>query len=203
VSLQELGDRLDQRFRLLTGGSRTALPRQPTLQATVEWSDDLLPGAEQQLLRRLSEFPDTFDLAAAEACCGFGDIAVFGVAGLVGSLVDKNIALAEQAGVAARYRLLETIRQFAAERLVEASADEAAVIALRHSEHFLAVAEAAAPHLTGRDQGSWLTQLDADEPNLRRAASKPRLVPVESSGRCASASRSAATGWLGPATKTL
>ena len=172
MSLQELGDRLDQRFRLLTGGSRTALPRQQTLQATVEWSYDLLAGAEQQLLRRLSVFPDNFDLAAAEACCGFGEIAVFDVAGLIGSLVDKNILLAEQAGAGARYRLLETIRQFAAERLLEEGEDAAATIALRHSEHFLAVAEAAAPHLTGRDQGSWLSRLDADETNLRSAASQ-------------------------------
>jgi predicted ATPase/class 3 adenylate cyclase len=170
MSLQELGDRLDQRFRLLTGGSRTALPRQQTLQATVEWSYDLLAGTEQQLLRRLSVFPDSFDLAAVEAACGFGDIAVPDVAGLVGSLVDKNILLAEQAGAGVRYRLLETIRQFAAERLLETSVDDAAATALRHSEHFLAAAEAAAPHLTGRDQGSWLTKLDADGPNLRRAA---------------------------------
>jgi hypothetical protein len=177
MSLPELSDRLDQRFRLLTGGSRTASPRQQTLQATVEWSYDLLTCTEQQLLRRLSVFPDSFDLAAAEACCGFGDIAVFDVAGLVGSLVDKNIVLAEQAGAGVRYRLLETIRQFAAERLLETSGDAAAVIALRHSEHFLAAAEAAAPHLTGRDQSSWLTQLDADETNLRRAAAQAVADP--------------------------
>jgi predicted ATPase/class 3 adenylate cyclase len=177
MSLQELGDRLDQRFRLLTGGSRTALPRQQTLQATVEWSYDLLTSTEQQLLRRLSVFPDSFDLAAAEATCGFGGIAEFEVAGLVGSLVDKNILLAEPAGADVRYRLLDTIRQFATERLRESGADEAAAVALRHSEHFLAVAEAAAPHLTGRDQGSWLAQLDADEPNLRRAAGQAAADP--------------------------
>ncbi len=176
MSLQELGDRLDQRFLLLTGGSRAALPRQQTLQATVEWSYDLLAGAEQRLLRRLSAFPDSFDLAAAEASCGFGDIAVLDVAGLVGSLVDKNLLLAEQAGAGVRYRLLETIRQFAAERLLE-TGEDAAAIARRHSEHFLAVAEAAAPHLTGRDQGSWLTRLDADEANLRRAAEQAAADP--------------------------
>jgi predicted ATPase/class 3 adenylate cyclase len=177
MSLQELGDRLDQRFRLLTGGSRTALPRQQTLRATVEWSYDLLTTAERQLLGRLSVFPDSFDLAAAEASCGFGDIAVLDVAGLAGSLVDKNILLAEQAGGGVRYRLLETIRQFATERLLETSADEAAATALRHSEYYLAIAEAAAPHLTGRDQGSWLAQLDADEPNLRRAADQAAADP--------------------------
>jgi predicted ATPase/class 3 adenylate cyclase len=177
MSLQELGDRLDQRFRLLTGGSRTALPRQQTLQATVEWSYGLLAVAEQQLLRRLSVFPDSFDLAAAEATCAAGDIAVLDVAGLVGSLVDKNILLADRAGGVVRYRLLETIRQFANERLLETGADEAAAIALRHSRHFLAVAETAAPHLTGRAQGGWLTRLDADEPNLRRAANQAAADP--------------------------
>jgi predicted ATPase/class 3 adenylate cyclase len=177
MSLQELGDRLDQRFRLLTGGSRTALPRQQTLQATVEWSYDLLAGAEQRLLGRLSVFPDTFDLAAAEATCGFGDIAMIDVAGLVGSLVDKNILLAEPAGAGVRYRLLETIRQFAAERLLETGEDAAAAIARRHSEHFLAVAEAAAPHLTGGDQGSWLSQLDNDETNLRHAVQQAAADP--------------------------
>jgi predicted ATPase/class 3 adenylate cyclase len=177
MSLDELSDRLDQRFRLLTGGSRTALPRQQTLQATVDWSYGLLTGAEQQLLRRLSVFPDSFDLAAAEACCGFGDIDVFDVAGLVGSLVDKSILLAEQTGAAVRYQLLETIRQFAAERLVETGEHEAASVAVRHSEHFLAVSEAAAAHLTGQEQGSWLARLDADEPNLRRAAEQAAADP--------------------------
>ena len=117
LSLRGLADRLDQRFRLLTGGSRTALPRQQTLRATVEWSYSLLHGAEQLLLGRLSVFAEGFDLDAAEAVCGFGDIEVFEVAGLLGSLVDKSLVVAEPAGEALRYRLLETIRQFAAERL--------------------------------------------------------------------------------------
>jgi predicted ATPase/class 3 adenylate cyclase len=177
MSLTELADRLDQRFRLLTGGSRTALPRQQTLQATVEWSYELLTGTERMLLRRLSVFPDSFDLAAAEGCCAFGDIGVFDVADLVGSLVDKSILLPEQARGGLRYRLLETIRQFAAERLLESGDDEAASVALRHSEHFLAIAEAAAAHLTGRDQGSWLSRLDGDESNLRRAAEQAAADP--------------------------
>ncbi len=179
MSLAELRDRLDQRFRLLTGGSRTALPRQQTLQATVEWSYELLTGNEQLLLRRLSVFPDSFDLAAVEACCARGAIGVADVAELVGSLVDKSILLAEQAGAGLRYRLLETIRQFAADRLLEAGTGEAeaASLALRHSEHFLAVAEAAAPHLAGRDQGRWLSRLETDDPNLRRAARQAAADP--------------------------
>ena len=167
MSLASLHDRLDQRFRLLTGGSRTALERQQTLQATVGWSYSLLNDAERLLLRRLSVFAESFDLDAAEAVCGFGE--AFDVADLLGSLADKSLVVAKAAGAADRYRLLETIRQFAAERLVEAGEDEAAALAAAHCEHFLGVAESAAPHLTGPDQGKWLARLDADQPNLRRA----------------------------------
>jgi predicted ATPase/class 3 adenylate cyclase len=169
MSLAELHDRLDQRFRLLTGGSRTALERQQTLRATVGWSYSLLVGAEQVLLARLSVFAGGFSLDAAEAVCGFGGLDVLDVAGLLGSLVDKSLVVAEQAGTGLRYRLLETIRLFGAERLAEAS-DQAAVVAAAHCDHFLSVAEAAAAHLTGPDQGSWLARLDADQANLRRAA---------------------------------
>jgi predicted ATPase/DNA-binding SARP family transcriptional activator len=167
MSLSDLHDRLGQRFRLLTGGSRTAMARQQTLRAAVEWSYSLLHGAERSLLRRLSVFAETFDLDAAEAVCGTGDIEAADVSGLLGSLVDKNLVVAEPIGPALRYRLLETIRQFAAERLAE-SGDEAAGAA--HCAHFLHVAEAAASHLTGPEQGRWLTRLDADQVNLRRAA---------------------------------
>ena len=171
MSLAELHGRLDQRFRLLTGGSRTALERQQTLAATVGWSYSLLTGAEQVLLGRLSVFAGSFGLAAAEAVCGAGRLDVLDVASLLGSLVDKSLVVAEPAGTGLRYRLLETIRLFAAERLVEAGDEEAAAVATAHCAHFLAVAEAAAAYLTGPEQGSWLARLDADQANLRRAAS--------------------------------
>jgi predicted ATPase/DNA-binding XRE family transcriptional regulator len=169
LSLRGLHDRLDQRFRLLTGGSRTGPERQQTLRATVEWSYSLLNRAERLLLGRLSVFAGSFDLDAAEAVCGFGGIEALEVTGLLGSLVDKSLVVAEPAGGALRYGLLETIRQFAAERLAEADEDEAAAVAAAHCEYFLSVAEAAAPHLTGPDQGSCLARLDADQANLRRA----------------------------------
>ena len=102
--------------------------------------------------------------------CGFGDIEPVEVADLLGSLVDKSLVVAESTGGAFRYRLLETIRQFAAERLAEAGADEAAAVAAAHCEHFLSVAEAAAPHLPGPDQGTWLASLDTEQANMRRAA---------------------------------
>jgi predicted ATPase/class 3 adenylate cyclase len=170
MSLAELGGRLDQRFRLLTGGSRTALERQQTLRATVGWSYSLLTGAEQLLLARLSVFAGSFGLDAAEAVCGSGGIDVLDVAELLGSLVDKSLVVAEPAGGTLRYRLLETIRLFAAERLAEAGGDQAAAVAAAHCAHFLAVAEQAAAHLTGPEQGKWLARLDADQANLRRAA---------------------------------
>jgi predicted ATPase/class 3 adenylate cyclase len=176
LSLSGLRDRLDQRFRLLTGGSRAALERQQTLRATVDWSYSLLAEAERLLLRRLSVFAEGFDLDAAEAVGGQDDIDVFDVSGLLGSLVDKSLVLAEPtdpaggAGGALRYRLLETIRQFAAERLVEAGEQSAIAAAAAHCEYFLRLAESAAPHLNGPDQGRWLARLDADHANLRRAA---------------------------------
>ena len=170
MSLAELHGRLDQRFRLLTGGSRTAVARQQTLRATVAWSYSLLTGDEQLLLARLSVFAGGFGLDAAEAVCGSGDLDVLDVADLLGSLVDKSLVVAEQAGAGLRYRLLETIRLFAAERLVEAGDGEAAVVAAAHCAHFLAVAETAAAYLTGPEQGTWLARLDADQANLRRAA---------------------------------
>ncbi|HEX8007330.1 MAG TPA: tetratricopeptide repeat protein, partial [Trebonia sp.] len=170
LSLRGLADRLDQRFRLLTGGSRTALARQRTLEATVDWSYSLLNRTGQQLLRRLPVFAESFDLDAAEAVCGVGDIKAPDVAGLLGSLVDKSLVVAEPTGLSLRYRLLETIRQFAASRLAEAGDDQAAAVAAAHCAHYLSVAETAAPHLTGADQGSWLTRLDADQANFRRAA---------------------------------
>ena len=122
------------------------------------------------LLARLSVFAGGFGLDAAEAVCGSGGIDALDVADLLGSLVDKSLVVAEPAEAALRYRLLETIRLFAAERLAEAGDDEAAAVAAAHCAHFLSVAEAAAAHLTGPEQGSWLAQLDADQANLRRAA---------------------------------
>ena len=168
MSLTEVHERLAQRFRLLTGGDRSALPRQQTLRATVQWSYSLMDERERTLLRRLSVFSDGFDLAAAEAVCGFGEIDELDVAELVGSLVDKSLVVAEPAGQLFRYRLLETIRQFAAEHLVE---DPAEVLAaeLAHLEHFLALAERAMPHLMRRDQGLWRARLDPDQANVRRA----------------------------------
>jgi len=169
LPLSTLHGLLDQRFRLLTGGSRSALERQQTLRATVDWSYSLLTDVERLLLRRLSAFVGMFDLQAAVAVCAFGAIEEFDVADRLGSLVDKSLVVPEPDGSTLRYRLLETIRQFATERLIEYDEHEAATIAARHCEYFLSVAEAAAPHLHAPDAGVWFERLDKDQSNVRRA----------------------------------
>ena len=202
LSLRGLADRLDQRFRLLTGGSRTAPERQQTLEATVGWSYSLLPGAEQLLLGRLSVFAEGFDLDAAEAVCGSGDIEAFDVTGLLGSLVDKSLVVAEPAGEALRYRLLETIRQFAAERLAESGGDQAAAVAAAHCAHYLSVAETAAPHLTG--PGQRVAGSPGWTPTRRTCGAPPSTRSAARTGPnrcCAWVSRCAVTGWRVPGTR--
>ncbi len=170
MSLRHVSDRLDQRFRLLTGGNRTALPRQQTLQATVDWSFDLLSQAERETMRRLSVFAGGFELEAAEAICAAGGIDAVDVLDLLGSLVDKSLVLAERTAESVRYRLLETVRQYAAQELFKSvAADELMAIRDRHAEYYLRLAEEAGPALTGRSQGYWLRQLDAEWENLRAA----------------------------------
>jgi predicted ATPase/class 3 adenylate cyclase len=194
MSLAELHGRLDQRFRLLTGGSRTALERQQTLRATVGWSYSLLTEAERALLGRLSVFAGGFGLDAAEAMGGSGGLDVLEVADLLGSLVDKSLVVAEPAGGTLRYRLLETVRLFAAEKLAEAG--EAAAVGAAHCAHFLALAEAAAAPLTGPEQGQWLTRTICGAPPGTRSATRtgPRRC-------CGWASRWNATGWPGPGSR--
>ena len=174
LSLADLSNRLDQRFRLLTGGSRSGLPRQQTLRATVDWSYSLLHPPEQAVLRRLSVFAGGFDLPAAEAVTGLDDIEAFDITDLVASLVDKSLVLVEPAGDGLRYGMLETIRQFAAELLVGVDEHEAALVAAAHCEHFLGLAEHAAPHLNAAEQGEWLKRLDQDQANLKRALARAR-----------------------------
>jgi predicted ATPase/class 3 adenylate cyclase len=168
MSLAQVTSRLDQRFRLLTGGARNAMPRQQTLQATVEWSFGLLGQRERDTLARLSVFAGSFDLDAAEALCTSPAVDEFDVADLLGSLVDKSLVVADHAAGSVRYRLLETIRQYAAQALLRAEGDEV-VLALRtrHAEFYLGLAQRAAPALIGHGQTEWLRRLDAEWDNLR------------------------------------
>ncbi len=162
LSAEQIAARLDDRFRLLVGGSRTALPRQQTLRALIDWSYDLLPPDECRLLRRLSVFAGGWTLEAAEAV-GEG----LDVLDLLGQLVNKSLVLADEQGAGVRYRLLETIRQYARDKLLEAG--EAEDVRNRHLAHFLGLAEAVEPGLYGRDMIASLDRLEAEQDNLRAA----------------------------------
>jgi predicted ATPase len=119
LSVENIAARLDDRYRLLTGGPRTALPRQQTLRATVDWSYALLDAAEQVLLRRLAVFAGGWTLEAAEAVCAGGEVAAGTVLDLLSGLVHKSLVQRERHSGGTRYRLLETIRHYAWERLAE------------------------------------------------------------------------------------
>jgi tetratricopeptide (TPR) repeat protein len=170
MSLKHLSERLDQRFRLLTGGSRNVMPRQQTLQATVDWSFDLLNPAERETLRRLSVFIGGFELEAAEAICGTDGVDALDVMDLLGSLVGKSLVVADRTPESVRYRLLETIRQYSAQELLRAAGDaEVLRTRDRHADFYLRIAEAAAPALTGPGQREWLRRLDLEWDNLHAA----------------------------------
>lgn len=166
LTVEEINGRLDNRFRLLTGGSRTALPRQQTLRALIDWSYNLLDDRERHLLRRLSVFAGGWTLPAAEAvCASSGDDCdvLDALAGLVG----KSLVVAEPHQGHTRYRLLETVRQYSRDRLDETGERE--TVQQRHRRFFLALAEEADTHLFGPAQAQWMDTLQADHDNLRCA----------------------------------
>jgi predicted ATPase/class 3 adenylate cyclase len=171
MSLRQITERLDQRFRLLTGGSRNAMPRQQTLQATVDWSFGLLTPPERDMLTRLSVFAGGFDLQAAEAVCRSGSMGMadtLDVLDQLGSLVDKSLVIADRTPESVRYRLLETIRQYSAQELVRAAGDsEMQQVRDWHAAYFLALAQTARPALSGHGQAVWLRRLDLEWDNLR------------------------------------
>ena len=170
MSAAELEARLDQRFALLTGGSRAALPRQRTLRAMVDWSWELLADAERAVLARLSAFAGGFGLAAAEAVVASPDVPAAEVLGHLGALVDKSLVQFGDAGAdPGRYRLLDTVRQYAAGRLDAQGEGVAGAVRLAHRDYYLALAEAAAPQLVAADQAAWMDRLDAEPGNLRAA----------------------------------
>ncbi|WP_370091726.1 BTAD domain-containing putative transcriptional regulator [Streptacidiphilus sp. MAP12-20] len=162
---RQIADRLDDRFRLLTGGSRTAQPRQQTLRAVVDWSWDLLPESERTMLRRISVFSGGWTLTAAESVCDVAEDTL----DLLGALVEKSLVVAYQPHAAGemRYRMLETVRAYAADKL--AAADEQRAYADAHLSFFLALAAEAEPRLRTADQLDWLARLAADHDNLNAA----------------------------------
>jgi non-specific serine/threonine protein kinase len=189
LSVEQIAERLNERFTLLTGGSRTALPRQQTLRATIDWSYDLLTEEERSLFRRLSVFAGGWTLEAAEAICvdtatvapplprsaappslrgkGVGGLGVSNTLDLLTQLVDKSLVMMDEGASGARYSMLETIRQYAHEKLVDAGEYEQA--RLRHLEYFIGLAQTCKPHLHGTEQVAWLDKLEAELDNQRAA----------------------------------
>jgi predicted ATPase/predicted negative regulator of RcsB-dependent stress response len=168
LSVEQIAARLRDRFKLLTGGARMSLPHHQTLRAAMDWSYDLLPGEEQALFRRLAAFAGGFTLEAAESVCPGDGIEADQVLDLLSRLVDKSLVVVDHhAGPEARYRLLETVRQYALERLMESG--EAERIRLRHRDAFLNLAERAELELQGPGQKAWFDRLEAEHDNFRAA----------------------------------
>ena len=179
LSVQEINVRMDHLFCLLTGGTRTALPRQQTLRALITWSYDLLTEQEKTLLRRLSVFAGGCDLAAAEGVCSGDGFEDFEVMDLLMGLVNKSLVVYEEGeGDVGRYRLLETVRQYAGDRLQESG--EADAVQDRAASWFLGLAEEAEPHLKGAGQSLWLRRLDAEYDNLRASLLRDEQVSERS-----------------------
>ena len=181
LPVEAIADRLGDRFRLLNAGSRTALPRHQTLRALIDWSYDQLTELEQTLFRRLAAFAGGWTLEAAEEVAAFGALDSWAVVDLLFQLVSKSVVERDEVGEAAtgltRYRMLETIRDYARDRLV--AAGEAETISVRHRRYFLGLAEVAATKLTGPQQAHWLARLDAEQDNMRRAIDGFAAAPGE------------------------
>ncbi len=182
LSVEQIAAHLDDRFRLLVGGSRTAPPRQQTLRGAMDWSYDLLSEAERSLLRRLSVFASGWTLEAATHVAGGPEV----LEGLI-QLVAKSLVLSETApGQAARFRMLETIREYALEKLAQGGEAESA--RGQHVAYYVGLAAEAASELRGRNQVLWLNRLERDHNNLRAAlAWAIKMEDAESAQRMAGA----------------
>ena len=165
--VQQLAARLDDRFRLLTGGSRTALPRQQTLRAVVDWSYELLFDDEQRVFERLSVFPGGCDLATAELVCAGDDLPADDIADLVQALVDKSLVIAVTDGDGLRFTQLQTLAQYGKEKLAERG--EAGPVRDAMAAHFARLCARSPDAYIGDEQRSWLRTIDAERDNLRAA----------------------------------
>jgi predicted ATPase/tetratricopeptide (TPR) repeat protein len=188
LSLESIDARLDDRFRLLTAGRRTALPRQQTLRATMEWSYSLLSEAERTLLRRLAVFAGGWMLEAAETVCAEGvasdaalapiaDIERGDVLDLLSQLCAKSLVFVDLQDGLARYGMLETVRHYAREQL--AAGGKSALLRERHYQYYLALAQRAETALGGPMQGAWSTSLEREHDNVRAALQWCRIEPAE------------------------
>ena len=173
ITLTDIENRLDDRFGLLTGGNRTALPRQQTLHALIDWSYDLLNPSEQAVLERLSVFAGGFDLESAEFVASCGHDAH--VLDEVVALLDKSLIQWDETN--GRYRLLESVRDFGAEKLLARSPEAATATRMTHRDHYLELAETAAFQLNRRGQREWLDRLELELDNLRGAISESLSDP--------------------------
>ena len=167
LGVEELAARLDDRFHLLTGGRRTALPRHQTLRATLDWSYELLPEPERVILRRLAIFAGAFSLEAASAVVASSELAPSDVVDGVSSLVAKSLVAAEVDGAIARYRLLDTTRAYALEKLAESGERE--LLARRHAEYYRDLFERAETEWETRPTAEWLADYGRQIDNLRAA----------------------------------
>ncbi len=167
LSVGQIAERVTDRFRLLTRAPATATPRQQTLRASVDWSYGLLSSEEKILMRRLGVFAGSFDLDAVERACSGDGIEPDQALDLLTSVAEQSLVIAEEMGATMRYRLLETVRQYAVEMLAVANEEEE--IRARHRDHFLALAEQAAPHLETVRKRQWLEVLDPEAANLAAA----------------------------------
>jgi predicted ATPase len=165
LSVEQIAARLSDCFQLLTSGDKTALPRQQTLRASIDWSYDLLSLEERELVRRLAVFSGGWTLEAAESVCAGADVATHDVMNLLSRLVDKSLVSID--AQADRYRLLETVRQYALE-LLEASG-EADPLRDRHLAYYEELADRARKEITGPLQGYWMSRLDGERDNLLSA----------------------------------
>jgi predicted ATPase/class 3 adenylate cyclase len=170
LSPDQIAARLDDRFRLLTGGSRTALPRQQTLRAMIDWSYSLLSDPEKSLFRRLAVFVGGWTLEAAESVCASplqNDILPEGVLDLLTRLVDKSLVVMEETAGEIRYHRLETIRQYSREKFFET--DEVQAVRDRHLDYFVRFAELVDKKLKSKEQLLWQNRMSAEQDNLRAA----------------------------------
>lgn len=166
-SPEQIAARLDDRFRLLTSGSRTAVPRQQTLRAAIDWSYSLLSEPERILFRRLAVFAGGWTFEAAETVCEGNGIDALDILEALAHLVDKSLVTTERRAQETRYHMLETIREYALEKLNQANETDA--LRARHLEFFVAFSEQVEPELTRADQFVWLERLGDDADNLRAA----------------------------------
>ena len=168
LSIADIEDRLGDRFRLLTGGSRTALPRQQTLRALIDWSYESLNSRDRVVFDRLAVFAGGFDLDAAQEVCATEDVESFEVMDAIGSLVDKSLVQADPSENSVRYRLLETIRQYAAERLGRAL--RGTLFGQRSPCRGLPrTGRSWGGHFHGPEQTEWLARLETEHDNMRAA----------------------------------